>query len=476
VSDRPNVLFVLADQLRAGALPAYGERQIETPHLDRLAAEGVTLTNAISTCPVCTPYRSMLLAGRHPQTTGHVINFLRTRHDEISIADAFAHAGYRTGWIGKWHLHTGSFPQVEGPDYVPRGRDRLGFEYWRGYNFHCQYFGGWVNVGEWRNERWEGYETDALNRYAFEFLDDPHARPFCLFVSPHQPHFTGVSDFAPRQYYARLPERLSLPANVPRPDPGPDEPAWASPVKMYRHYLAMTLALDDMVGELLAWLDRTGLAESTLFVFTSDHGTQGGSHGIRPWHKKMPYEESVRVPLILRLPGVLDGGARRDALTSPVDIFPTLCSLCGVAIPPTVEGRDLSDAWLGREGAHQRDAALMMNFGADYDYLEDGDEWRGLRTKRHTYVRWLDGREELYDLQQDPLQMRNLAGGPAHSQTRARLEGRMRELMAELSDELLPARAYESWFDSQRRIVCNARGPLGHPESPPDFSLLRRPS
>ena len=469
--DRPDIVFVLADQLRAGSLPLYGERQIHTPNLDRLAAEGVTLTNAIATCPVCTPYRSMLLTGRHPQSTGHVINFVRTRHDEISLADAFARAGYRTGWIGKWHLHTGSFPQVEGPDYVPRGRDRLGFRFWRGYNFHCQYFNGWVNVDDWRNERWDGYETDALNRYAFEFLDGVGGDSFCLFLSPHQPHFTGAGDFAPGKYYARLPSRLALPANVPETGAS-GEGRWRSPAEMYRHYLAMTLALDDMVGELLDYLGRAGRAGNTLFVFTSDHGTQGGAHGIAPWHKKMPYEESVRVPFIARLPGVLDGGARPDALTAPVDIFPTLCGLCGVPVPSCVEGFDLSDAWLGRPGAFEQDALLTMNFSSTYDYLEDGLDWRGVRTKTHTFTRWLDGRAELFDLRRDPLQMHNLADAPAHAERRQQLAGRLDELMAARGDELAAAHTYHNWYDAQRRIVCNARGPLGDPEAEPDWSLL----
>jgi len=470
--DRPNIVFLLADQLRAASLPLYGETQIETPHIDRLAAEGVTLTHAVSTCPVCTPYRSMLLTGRHPQTTGHLINFVRTRHDEIGIADAFGRAGYRTAWIGKWHHHTGSFPQVEGQDYVPEGRDRLGFEHWRGYNFHCRYFDGWVNVDGWRNERWTGYETDALNRYAFEFLDDADDRPFCCFLSPHQPHFTGVSEFAPKKYYDRLPEKLALPANVP--DPPPEDPArpWSSTRTMYRHYLAMTLALDDMLGELMDYLDRTRLADNTLLVFTSDHGTMAGAHGLGAWNKKMPYEESVHVPWVMRLPGALDGGVRRDALTGPADIFPSLCGLCGVPVPRTVEGRDLSAAWLGRSGACEHDALLMMNFNREYDYHVDGDEWRAVRTAQHTFTRWLDGKVELFDNAADPLQMHNLADDPAAAGVRRRLEARLGELMADLSDELLPARAYRGWYDAQRRIIRNARGPLGDPEAPPDFSLL----
>lgn len=318
---RPNILFLFADQLRAASLPVYGENQINTPNIDRLAREGVTFTNSISTCPVCTPYRSMLLTGRHPQTTGHVINFMQTRHDEISIGDAFSHAGYRTAWVGKWHLHTGSFPQIGGPDYVPEGRDRLGFQHWRGYNFHTDYFNGSVNLDGWRYERWKGYETNALNQYAMEFMDSVNDEPFCLFISPHQPHHTSY-EFAPQKYYESLPEQLNLPANVA-------ESQMEKALDVYRHYLAMTLALDDMVGELLDYLNRTGLADDTLFIFTSDHGTQMGAHGWEPFKKKVPYEESLLVPMIMRLPGVFDANRICDVLTAPVDIFPSLSTPCG---------------------------------------------------------------------------------------------------------------------------------------------------
>ena len=475
--ERPNVLFILADQLRAASLPLYGEGQIETPAIDRLAAAGSHFTNAIATCPVCTPHRSMLLTGRHPQTTGHVINFVRTRHDEISIGDAFARAGYRTGWVGKWHLHTGSFPQVEGPDYVPEGRDRLGFQHWRGYNFHTQYFDGWVNVGDWRNERWDGYETDALARYAVEFMDAAGDRPFCLFVSPHQPHGTG-GRFAPDRFYERLPERLALPGNVPESRlaarQGAGNWALAAP-DMYRHYLAMTLAVDEMVGRLLDYLDGAGRAGDTLVVFGSDHGTQVGAHDLGVWDKKLPYEESLRVPLVARWPGVLEPGARREALTAPVDIFPTLCGLAGLPVPRSVEGHDLSAAWRGEPGAFEQDAILTMNFTASHDYLKDGQEWRGVRTRDRAYTRWLDGRVELFDLRADPLQMHNLADDPAAGPARAALEERLRDLMARRGDELVPCHTYTDWFDAQRRVVRNAHGPLGDPEGEPDWSLLDQP-
>ena len=165
------------------------------------------------------------------------------------------------------------FPEIGGRDYVPEGRDRLGFQHWRGYNFHTDYFNGTVNLDDWRNETWDGYETDALNRYAFQFMDSvENDNPFCLFISPHQAHSTPYA-FAPQEYYDRLPAELQLPENVP-------DSIKEQSLEIYRHYLAMTLTVDDMLGELMAYLERTGRVENTLLVFGSDHGTQGGAQGI----------------------------------------------------------------------------------------------------------------------------------------------------------------------------------------------------
>ena len=138
MSKKPNILFIMTDQQRLSAVSAYGQPPCQTPHIDRLASKGTLLTQAVSNCPVCTPARAMLLTGRYPQTTGHLINTTRPRHSEISIGDAFAHQGYKTAWVGKWHLHTGLWPALDRvpqhSDWVPEGRDRLGFDYWRAYN------------------------------------------------------------------------------------------------------------------------------------------------------------------------------------------------------------------------------------------------------------------------------------------------------------------------------------------------------
>jgi arylsulfatase A-like enzyme len=464
VADLPNVLFILTSGLRASSLPMYGERQIETPGLDRLAEDGVAFTHALATCPASAPVRSMILTGRHPQTTGHLINFVRARHDEMGFGDVLWRAGYRTGWVGLWHLHTGAFPCLEGPDYVPEGRDRMGFEHWRGYNFHTRYFGGWVNVEDWRNEAWEGYETQGLLGHAMAFMDAPDDRPFCLFVCPHQPHPATQGAFAPEACYARLPERVRPPAGVP-------DDAAADPIReAYRHYLAMILALDDMVAGLLDYLDRTDRLGRTLLVLASDRGVQMGAHGAGPWDAGLPYEESLRVPLVVRWSGVMDGGGRRGPLVAPVDLFPSLCGLLGLRAPRTIEGFNLADAWRGAPGAFEQEALLTMNFSADPAYLVDGGEWRGARTKQHSFVQWRSGRTELYDLAKDPRQQRNLSDDPALADVRGRLERRMASSMGRLGDEFGPARSYQTWFDPQRRVIRNTRGAIGDPEAHPDWT------
>ena len=465
MSQSPNVVVLFPDQLRAQSLPLYGESQIETPNIDRLAAEGVTLDNAISNCPVCTPARAMLVTGRYPQTTGHLINTTRTRHSEISIADAFAHRGYKTAWIGKWHLHTGLWPAIDRmpqhPDWVPEGRDRLGFQYWRAYNQHMVYFDGFVHKDDWNYERWQGYETEGLMNYADEFLEAAQDEPFLMFISPHQPHFTPF-EFAPKSYYERLPKDLVLPPNVP------DHQQSAS-LDMYRHYLAMTLAIDDMLGRLLDALDARGLKDNTIVVFASDHGTQAGSQGVNPWSKKNPYDASVKIPGIVRFPGHLTAGMRSDQLLSMVDWMPTLCALAGIPVPRSCEGEDRS-AQLKGAGADNDAGAFLMNFSKWFDWFQDGAEWRGVRTDTHMYAERLNGIVELYDLTNDPWQMHNIV------EQQADVADSMRELLrqhqARRNDELVACSEWKHWLDEQRRVVHNAFGSLSHPESQPDWSLL----
>ena len=204
---------------------------------------------------------------------------------------------------------------------------------------------------------------------------------------------------------------------------------------------------------------------------TSDHGTQGGSQGVNPWSKKNPYDASVHVPGFVRYPGVIEAGSTSNTMVSMVDWFPTLCDLAGVPVPRSVEGTSRADQLRGAE-TDPAESAFLMNFSRYFDWFEDGAEWRGVRTIRYTYARWLSGREELYDRDADPLQMNNVIDDPGYAEV---LAGMREQLVAHQSarqDELVPCSDWKPWLDEQRRVIRNAFGELSHPESPPDWSLL----
>jgi arylsulfatase A-like enzyme len=322
--------------------------------------------------------------------------------------------------------------------------------------------------------QWEGYETDALSALCFEYLDigrDPD-RPFCLMVNPHQPHpgaIKGSDRMAPEKYYDRLP------AELPRPD-ALDESAFKALTKEFRDYYALIMAVDDMLGDIVAGLEERGLLESTILVFTTDHGTQLGTHPIENcspfWAKKMPWETNVRIPMVIHWPEAFGGGRRCDTLSAPVDLLPTFCGLCDIKIPPTVEGLDLSRAWRGETNATEQDAVYMMNFTYRFNWCKDGWEWRGVRTKTHTYARFGNGETYLFDNGSDPWQQNNLADAEEHRELVAEYEDTLQAFMKKRNDRLTPGSHYENWFDEERRVVRNAYGPLPDPESEPDWSLL----
>jgi len=227
-----------------------------------------------------------------------------------------------------------------------------------------------------------------------------------------------------------------------------------------RCYYGMISNVDDNVGRLTRFLDDSGLTENTILVFTSDHGEMLAGHG--RYNKMVPYAEAVDVPLTVRWPKRIKPGSKSDALYTPMDHFPTLASLCGLAIPDIVNGIDLSAAALGRKG-RERDAALMMNFVSHWDFPEtmtDWPEWRAVRTRQHTYVRWLNGPEELYDNREDPYQMKNLFDGRSAPVVITSLRSRLRELLVESHDEFFPGSRFTEWFTPARDLLRNAAGPV----------------
>ena len=224
---------------------------------------------------------------------------------------------------------------------------------------------------------------------------------------------------------------------------------------------------NGIASRLTQFLDESGLAENTIVVFTSDHGEMHGSHN--RYNKKVPYAESVNIPLIMRWPGRIPAGRRAEALYTPMDHLPTLCRLSDLEVPPEVDGISLKDAVLGR-GRVDRDAVLMGTYVSHYNTFTTGKpflEWRGVHTGRYTYCKWIkrparsDTDEELYDNAADRYQMKNLVHCPDHADTLNHLRKRLKALLAEAHDEFPPGTAYADWYDEDRNLVRTALGPVG---------------
>jgi arylsulfatase A-like enzyme len=322
------------------------------------------------------------------------------RTDRPTLAGAFRDAGYRTGYVGKWHLdgrsHRGNRLTFDagGGGFVPPGERRAGYEFWRGFNDgHAHHDGHprFTREGDPYRERPDEYQPTVQTDVVADFLERNREEPFFCFLSwgPPHPPFEAPGDYADRYDAADV----DLAPNVP-------EEIRDEVRENCREYYGMITSLDDELDRLLGRLDRLGLAEDTVVVFASDHGEYMGAHGeVRG--KGEEYEESIRVPLLVRGPGV-------ESRVSPapvtlVDCMPTLLGRCDLPIPERVQGRDLSGHLRGETGADDL---------ADAVYLQGrlgGVGWRAVRTERYLFSvdRHLAARH-LFDLAEDPYQQRDL--------------------------------------------------------------------
>jgi len=419
-SSRPNVLFVLADQWRAQALHCAGDPNIKTPHIDELARRGVRFTHCYSNSPLCTPFRSMLMSGRYTARTGVWKNNILLPPDELCIAESFGQAGYRTGYIGKWHLDGAAKPGSV--------RHRQGWRYWAGFNRGHNYFEGvYFRDADTKVEVPEGvFEPDHQTDLAINFItersgDDAPWFLMLAFGGPHQPYK------APDQYMEMYnPDTLKLRPNVSKMK--------KSERKALAGYYAHATNLDHNIGRLVAHLKEQGLTEETLVVFTADHGDMHRSQGER--FKSKPWEESIAVPMVAAWPGMIPRGREEDALFASIDIYPTLCGLCGVEIPEDKDGCDFSHLFLGKAGPRRDDVHLTIGSP------EMDEAWRGVRTDRYTYA-WYAKRDQgyvLYDNKKDPYQKKNLNDEPAHRKLQEKLHTlTMRNLKA-IGDPSTPDR------------------------------------
>ncbi len=450
--EKPNILFVIADQWRAQAFGFAGDPNVQTPHLDALEHESVNCINAISGVPVCSPARASMLTGQRALTHGVFLNDVPLDSNAVTLAKVLKDAGYDTGYIGKWHINGGGRSE-----FIPRER-RQGFDYWKALECTHAYNQSYYYADGPEKLAWKGFDAIAQTDDARAYLRGraKQDKPFVLFLAwgpPHDPY-----QAAPAQYRAKYQtENLQLRPNVPSSISARTRLAQTG-------YYASCTALDDCMGNLMATLRDTGLAENTIVVFTADHGDLLGSH--EAFNKQQPYDESIRVPLLLRWPRglgtaampawrrwwdrLLHGpkaagvtGNRVDALINTEDIMPTLLGLCRVPIPRSVEGLDYSKYFHG--GKNPSDGSALIASPAPFGQWAralGGREYRGVRTARYTYVRDLKGPWMLFDNVSDPYQLTNLVNDSGHASLQAQLDAILERKLKTAHDEFLPASAY----------------------------------
>lgn len=455
--DRPNIIFVFADQLRYQSCGFAGDKRAETPNLDQFAANGVNLRQAVSSMPVCAAYRASLFTGKYTSSTGMVINELRMNTNHRCLAHCLTDAGYDTGYVGKWHLYANELGNHEDSknSFVPVGADRLGFDgFWAAYNFHHTYFGTYyhTNSDEKIYHPVDVFEPDAQTDMAIDFIKKSKNtdNPFYLTLSIGTPHDPWNQDNVPPEFYDKF---RNIKFNPPPNYSGEVDPygdMWSNEEKSkkaldewMRVYYAMTANFDWNFGRITDAINSAGIAENTIIVVTSDHGEMFGAHG--RMKKNIFYEESVRVPFLIQWKNNLPSGYISDTLISTVDIMPTLLGLAGVRIPTEVEGLDLSESLRGEKNL-EPDYAFLMNTGACAIW-ENGHEWRAIRTKEYTYAVFrgsnnLPRKELFFDNINDPYQMVNIVDHKKYHE----IINKYRKYLSKKMDSLKDTFPESTWY------------------------------
>jgi arylsulfatase A-like enzyme len=454
---KPNVLFIISDDLN-NLLGCYGDPLAKTPHIDKLAARGVLFQHAYCTFPLCGPSRNSLLTGLYPNSTGIIANaqiFRQTIPNQLSMPQAFRQQGYFAARIGKlYHYNVPNSIGTNGHDdpgsweleLNPAGVDRLE-EHPHIYSLTPKQFGG--TLSWYASPRPDSAHTDALQAADAEWVLERCAkqkdRPFFLAVGFFRPHTPYVS---PKKYFDMHPEKDMPVVQGVKEDQSDLPPAALGSYKKEQDkltddlrrqarqaYNASITFMDAQVGHVVDSLDRLGLADNTIIVFTSDHGYHVGEHGL--WQKMSIFEESARVPLLIVAPGAKKGAVAK-APVSHVDLFKTLADLCGVTPPTNIHGQSLvpmlkDPSQTGRNwaltqvsrGGGRAQAAVTTNVGAE------GRRFFGysLRTPRWRYTEWDGGEKgrELYDHDADPKELTNLAERSDQKATIEQLSKQLRE-------------------------------------------------
>ena len=420
--DNPlNILFMFADQMHAFAMGCMGNDEIKTPNLDRLAAEGVLFRNCYSNAPVCTPFRATLVSGRYGSQTDTLRNCAYIPEGTRTLAASLNDGGYRTSWVGKWQLG-------DKGNIAIRPELRADFTDFIGYQCYNDFLHG---VKFWDEEGtehvYDHHRTDVTTDIAIERLAKVKDQPFAMFVSYQNPHYPEQPAWRFDQMYqgvtltrrpnARDVEPYTKTQSPPSPKPRENDPLfqkYGGDLDAYlRQYYAMVTQLDDNIGRMLGALGELGIADNTVVIFTSDHGDMQGSQGLT--NKGLPWEESSRIPLIVRVPNGVSGSVIDD-LVSGIDFFPTCLDYAGCAPEPSAEGDSF--------------AALTIDSTAEpmnRAIFSEMRPWCMVREGDFKLVAKKDPFEttHLFDLVHDPYELNNLLDHADHMDIRQNLHSQL---------------------------------------------------
>jgi arylsulfatase A-like enzyme len=458
VKKKPNLIVILIDDLRFDEFGAGGHPYMKTPHVDRIAHEGATCINAFHTTPLCSPNRASIVTGQYASRHGIIDNVARdaASHRLPNYHKQLQTLGYETAHIGKWHMGNSADP-------------RPGYDTWISFKGHGSLYDPEFNENG-KDVRHKGYISDLLNARAVEFVEKKRSKPFALFLAHKAVHpdafqaADGTLDlsheggYKPAERHQNLYKGKTFP---PRPNVLPPDqvvkqkPAWAEAFELkktersqavlkathsgeqeeIRLRAAMMASVDEGVGMLFDALEKNGQLDDTFILFLGDNGYFFGEHGLGP-ERRFAYEEGIRSPWVMRYPRKIMAGTTIKDLVLALDIAPTLVARAGGKPTPAMQGRSLLPLLAGKR------AGWRKSFMSEY-FSENAMPWlvgmtyKSVRTDRYKYIHWVnrggvDGMiDELYDLQKDPYELKNVISSRAYAGVRARMHKELAKLVAQ---------------------------------------------
>jgi len=441
---RPNIVVVLVDDLRWDEIGCMGHPFVRTPHIDRIAREGARFRNAFCSTPLCSPVRACLLTGQYTHNHGIFDNINRSKHSHTlkTFPQSLQQAGYDTAYVGKWHM---------GNDDTARP----GFNHWVSMKGQGTSFNPVLNENGKRVKH-SGHTTDVLNQKVNAFVKQKREKPFCIYIAHKALHpelsqrddgsitDPSAAKFMPAERHKRLYANAAIPRRLNVLDDLKGKRALQRSVsglpplsretgtsdEVIRDRLRMLAGIDDGVGMLWKLLQDQGELDNTVFIFTSDHGYWYGEHGLSV-ERRLPYEEGIRVPLLVRYSPLVKAGTLIDQFAVSVDLAPTILDFAHVKADQKYDGQSLVPLLKGESPPDWR-KTFLIEYNSDTVFprlVKMG--YKAVRTPRWKYIQFneLEGMDELYDIQNDPYEMKNMIDLPQSETTILKLQNELKRLM-----------------------------------------------